>query len=150
MPKVKNRKVRVLFICTGNACRSQMAEGLLRRLSGGEFDVHSAGTHPWTLHPLAAMTMEERGIDISQQYSKSVDRYLDESLDYVITLCDNAKELCPDFRGGQSTIHWSVPDPVNAEGNLEQRMTVFRNVRDDLEKRIKEWLNDLREGSRES
>ncbi len=95
MLTVIKSKTRVLFVCTGNSCRSQMAEGLLRCLGVGDFEVHSAGIQPWTLHPLAVRAMAERGIDISRQYSKSVEQYRDQSFEYVITVCDTARELCP-------------------------------------------------------
>ena len=143
MLTVINPKTRVLFVCTGNSCRSQMAEGLLRCLGVGDFEVHSAGIQPWTLHPLAVRAMVERGIDISRQYSKSVEQYRDQSFDYVITVCDIARELCPLDPGEHRRVHWSVSDPVDAEGTFEERMKVFRFVRDDLEERIKEWFNDL-------
>ena len=150
MPTARSPERRVLFVCTGNACRSQMAEGLLRYFSDGKFEVHSAGTQPWVLHPLAVRVMAELGIDISQQYAKSVEHYRDQPFDCVITVCDYAKELCPVYPGEQMRMHWSVKDPVDAEGPLEQRMGVFRDVRDDLERRIKQWLNSREEKSRKA
>jgi len=147
MPTEKKPRIRVLFVCTGNSCRSQMAEGLLQHIAGKEFEVHSGGTRPWILHPLAVKAMKERKVDISDQYSKSVDNFLGQSFDYVITVCDDAKETCPVFPGQHTKIHWSVHDPVNAIGTLEERMKVFRRVRDDLEGRIREWLKKRKEES---
>lgn len=150
MPTARNPKARVLFVCTGNACRSQMAEGLLRQLGDGEFEVYSAGTHPWALHPLAVRAMLERGIDISLQYAKSVDDYRDQPFDCVITLSSDAKELCPSFPEEKMRTHWSIVDPVDAEGTPEERMAVFRNVRDKLERKIERLVNDGGETSRET
>jgi arsenate reductase (thioredoxin) len=105
------KKSRVLFLCTHNSARSQMAEGLLRHLSGDCFEAFSAGTEATRVRPLAIMAMEEIGIDISGQESKTLDRYLNQPFDYVITVCDDANEACPFFPGAQSRLHWSLEDP---------------------------------------
>ncbi len=147
MPTAGKNKIRVLFVCTGNSCRSQIAEGLLRELGSGDFEVHSAGTHPWALHPLALIAMAERGIDISRQYSKSIEQYRDEVFDYVVTLSDAAKDYWPTYTDEERTTHWNVRDPVDAEGTLEERMKVFREVRDELERRVKQWLSELKKRS---
>src|SRR5918995_2718642 len=103
-------KTRVLFLCTHNSARSQMAEGLLRDLAGDQFEVMSAGTEATHVRPLAVRAMEEIGVDISGQESKTLDRYLDQPFDYVITVCDDANEACPFFPGAQNRLHWSFED----------------------------------------
>ncbi|GIV95682.1 MAG: arsenate reductase [Herpetosiphonaceae bacterium] len=136
-------KRRVLILCTGNSARSQMAEGLLRNLAGERIDVFSAGTRPSTVHPLAVRAMAERGIDISQQRSKHLNEFLDQPFDEVITVCDSAAESCPLFPGPARRIHWSFPDPAAAEGSEEERLAVFRHVRDAIESRLRAWLESL-------
>ena len=123
---------RVLILCTGNSARSQMAEGLLRDLAGDRFEVFSAGTHPSQVNPLAITAMDEKGIDLSMHYSKSVDEFAGQSFDTVITVCDNAQEACPVWPGA-NTIHHSFADPAAAEGSDEERLAVFRRVRDEIE-----------------
>ncbi len=135
-------KTRVLFLCTGNSCRSQMAEGWLRHLAGERFAVSSAGTRPSGLNATAVQVMGERGIDISGQRSKSVDEFSNQSFDYVITVCDNAKESCPIFDGGGRRLHWSFADPATARGSEEERLAVFRRVRDEIEHRIRNFLKE--------
>jgi len=132
--------VRVLFLCTGNSCRSQMAEGLLRYLGGVAVEATSAGMHPKPVHPGAVRCMAEIGVDISSQRSKSVEPFLAERFGYVITLCDSAKESCPVMAGAQEQLHWSLPDPAAAEGSDEEKMQVFRGVREDLTRRIDSLL----------
>jgi arsenate reductase (thioredoxin) len=129
-------KKRVLFLCTGNSARSQMAEGLLRNLAGDRFDAHSAGTHPVGINPLAIEAMREVGVDISRHTSKSVDSFLGEPFDFVITACDNAKEHCPLFPGDGVRLHWSFDDPAAAKGDHEERLRVFRRVRDEIAGKI--------------
>src|SRR5215211_3385046 len=133
-------KTRVLFLCTHNSARSQMAEGLLRDLAGDQFEVMSAGTEATHVRPLAVRAMEEIGIDISGQESKTLDRYLDQPFDYVITVCDDANEACPFFPGAQSRLHWSFEDPSRAEGSDEERLEVFRRVRDEIKDRVQAEL----------
>ena len=128
-------KKRVLFLCTGNSLRSQMAEGLLRHLAGDRFEVFSAGIKPAPINPYAIKVMAEIGVDISNQYSKNVSQFLNESFDYVITLCDNAKQACPFFPGKAVNMHWDLPDP-STQGTEEETMTVFRKLRDEIKDRI--------------
>ncbi len=135
-------RVRVLFLCTHNSARSQMAEGLLRRLASEHFEVMSAGTEATHLRPLAVQAMDELGIDISAQESKTLERYLGERFDYVITVCDDANEACPTFPGARRRLHWSFEDPSQASGTEEERLQVFRLVRDKIKERIEtELLN---------
>jgi arsenate reductase len=132
--------IRVLFLCTGNSCRSQMAEGLLRSLGGADFEVYSAGTDPLGLNPLAIEAMRESGIDISRQASKSLDRFLGRTFDYVITVCDRARDNCPTFPGDNERIHWSFDDPAAAPGTREQQFAVFRRVRNEISERLRIWV----------
>jgi len=117
-----------------------MAEGLLRHLAGDRFEAISAGTEATRVRPLAIRAMEEIGIDISEQESKTLDRYLQEPIDYVITVCDDANEACPFFPGAQNRLHWSFEDPSRVEGSEEERLAVFRAVRDRIRERIKDDL----------
>jgi len=131
---------RVLFICTHNSARSQMAEGWLRHIAGERIDVHSAGTEATQVRPLAVRAMAEVGLDISQQESKTLERYLSQPWDYVITVCDEANEACPTFPGGRERLHWSFPDPSKATGTEEQQLAVYRQVGDAIRKRIDEFF----------
>ena len=134
-------KPTVLFLCTGNSCRSQMAEGWLRHLAGHRFDVVSAGTDPVGVNPLAIAAMAEVGIDISSHRSKRVDEVLGRcSADQIVTVCDQAKEACPVVPGESSVLHWSFDDPAAAQGSDSDRATVFRRVRDEIAGKISEWL----------
>ena len=126
-------KKRVLFLCTGNSARSQMAEGLLREKAGDRFEVFSAGTHPKGLHARSVEAMKEVGIDISQQKSKDVSTYANDKFDYVITVCDRAKQACPVFPGAEP-IHWGFDDP--AEAPLDRQLETFRRVRDEINRRL--------------
>lgn len=139
--------IKVLFLCTGNSCRSQMAEGLLRHLGQAAVEVASAGTAPARVHPDAIRIMNEVGIDISAQRSKPLEPFLKQPFDYLITLCDDAQESCPAFPGASRSIHWSIPDPAAAQGASEQRMAVFRKVREDLTARIHLLLEDISQQS---
>ncbi len=127
---------RVLFICTHNSARSQMAEGLLRHLGGEQFEVFSAGTEATFVRPLAIRAMAELGIDISKQESKTLERYLGESFDEVITVCDTAAETCPVFPGASHRRHWSFEDPSKAAGSETEQLAVYRCVRDEIRARI--------------
>jgi arsenate reductase len=127
---------RVLFVCTHNSARSQMAEGMLRTWGGDRFEAHSAGTKVSSVRPEAIAAMAEIGIDIGGNRSKSVQEYLGKKFDWVITVCDQARQNCPVFPGVEQTGHWSVEDPSEATGTDEQRLEVFRRVRDDLRNRI--------------
>ena len=132
----------MLFLCTHNSARSQMAEGLLRHLAGDRFEVMSAGTEATRIRPLAIQAMEEIGVDVSGQESKTLDQYLEEPFDYVITVCDDANEACPFFPGARNRLHWSFEDPSRAEGSEEERLAVFRRVRDEIREHIeKEFVN---------
>ena len=133
-------KHRVLFLCTHNSARSQIAEGLLRSLGGNRFEVFSAGTEATRVRPLAARAMHELGIDISGQESKTLDRYLDQPFDKVITVCDQANESCPVFFGARERLHWSFPDPSQATGTEEEQLATYRQVRDDIRRRIEHEL----------
>jgi arsenate reductase len=135
--------LKVLFLCARNSCRSQMAEGLLRHFAGGVLEVSSAGTNPRPVHALAVRSMAEIGVDIGAQQSKPVERFLAEPFDWVITLCDEAKESCPVFPGPAKKLHWRVRDPAAARGSEEKKMQVFRAVRDELMTRVEEWTPDL-------
>jgi arsenate reductase len=132
----------VLFLCTGNSARSQMAEGLLRHLSGGRIEAHSAGTDPKGLNPYAVQAMAERGIDISDHVSKGIEPMLGQSFDRVITVCDRARQSCPAFAGAAEQIHWSIPDPAEADGSDDEVLSAFRTARDDLEARIRAFLSE--------
>jgi arsenate reductase len=124
--------LKVLFLCTGNSARSQMAEGYLRRAAGDRFEAMSAGIDPKGLNPLAVEAMREIGIDISRQQSKDVVSLLGQHIPYVVTVCDNAKERCPIFPGTWKVLHWSLKDPAAAQGSHEERLEVFRKVRDEI------------------
>lgn len=135
-------KKRVLILCTGNSARSQMAEGLLRHDAGERFEVESAGTKASIVRPEAIAVMRELGIDISGQRSKNVDEFDGQQFDYVITVCDNARETCPVFFGGAQKVHRDFEDPVAATGSEEERLTVFRRVRDQLRIYLRDLSND--------
>ncbi len=140
MAEGARRAPRVLFICTHNSARSQMAEGLLRHLGSGRFEAFSAGTEATHVRPLAIRAMSELGIDISAQESKTLDRYLDQPFDTVITVCDQANEACPVFFGARERLHWSFPDPSKATGQEEEQLAVYRQVRDAIRARIEREL----------
>ena len=131
---------RVLFLCTHNSARSQMAEGFLRALGAERFEAASAGTEKTSVNPLAIEVMAERGIDISTHTSKVMDGLLDEPWDYLITVCDDANERCPFVPGIRTRLHWSFPDPSRATGTREERLAAFRRVREAIETRLAEWL----------
>jgi arsenate reductase (thioredoxin) len=131
-------RARVLFVCTHNSARSQMAEGLLRELAGDRFEAFSAGTEATHVRQEAVSVMTEVGVDISAQEPKSLRRYLGEPFDHVIPVCDDANEACPFFPGAKRRLHWSFPDPSHVEG--EERLAAFRQVRDDIKIRIEEEL----------
>ena len=116
-----------------------MAEGFLRALAGDRFEVASAGTEKTKVHPLAIRAMSEEGIDISRHTSKTLDEFLDQPWDYVITVCDSANESCPAFPAAAKRLHWSFPDPASAAGTEEKRLAVFRQVRDAIRVRVREW-----------
>lgn len=131
-------KTRVLFLCTGNSARSQMAEGLLRHFAGDRFEVFSAGTEPKGLNPLSVEAMKELGVDISTHTSKKVADFLGQPMAYVVTVCDSAKQHCPVFPGAYKFWSWSFEDPADAEGSHEEKLAVFRRIRDQIAERIKQ------------
>jgi protein-tyrosine-phosphatase/DNA-binding transcriptional ArsR family regulator len=127
---------RVLFLCTGNSARSQIAEALCERLSGGAVRAASAGSHPKPLHPNAVRVMDERGIDLSGNRSKHLSELSRRRFDYVITLCDRVREVCPEFPGGPELIHWSIPDPAREPGSDEETLPAFERTAAELSRRI--------------
>ncbi len=133
-------KQKILVLCTGNSCRSQMAEGYLRHLAGDRFEVTSAGLEPSVVNPKAIQVMQEDGVDISGHTSKDVEQFIGQTFDYIITVCDNAKERCPFFPGQAERIHWSFEDPAAAKGTEDEIMAVFRGVRDQIKSRIKAFI----------
>jgi arsenate reductase len=140
-----HNKQKVLFVCTGNSCRSQMAEGMLRHYGKDKFEIFSAGLDPSHVHPLAIKAMTEARIDISNQYSKTVNDFLGTDFSYVITVCDSAKERCPVFPGKYNSIHWSIEDPASAVGSESERMKDFRRVRQNIMKRINHFISNTHE-----
>ncbi len=136
MTSEMTHKRRVLFLCTLNSARSQMAEGLLTHLAGESFEAASAGTEATSVRSEAVAAMAEIGMDISGQESKTLARYIEEPFDYVVIVCDDANESCPFFPGAKERLHWSLPDPSRAGGTDEERLAVFRSLRDQLKDRI--------------
>lgn len=134
-----NDRKRVLILCTGNSARSQMAEGILRRIAGDHFEVASAGVAPSHVRPEAIEVMSELGIDISGHRSKSVDEFLGQEFDYVITVCDNANVQCPVFPAKTERIHWGFEDPAAVQGDEAARLAVFRRVRDEIKGRLQDF-----------
>lgn len=132
---IKGKK-RVLFVCTHNSSRSQMAEGFLRNVYGERYEVHSAGIEPGQINPLVFRVMSEIGIDTSKHHAKSVNKFLEETFDIVVTVCDDAKESCPQFTGGEKIIHHNFQDPSSIQGTEEEILQRFRTVRD----QIKAWI----------
>ena len=135
-------KQRVLFLCSGNSCRSQMAEGLLIHLAKDRFNVFSAGLKPSIVNPNTVKVMKEIGIDISFFVSKDVSQFIEQQFDFVITVCDNAKEHCPYFPGEAKRIHWSFQDPATVSGTEEEVIAVFRKVRDQIKSKINKFMAD--------
>jgi len=138
-----SNKQKVLILCTGNSARSQMAEGLLRSMAGERFEIASAGVSPSNVRPEAIEAMRELGVDISNHRSKSVDEFLGQEFDYVITVCDNANEQCPVFPGKTKRIHWSFEDPAATEGNAADKLRVFIRVRDEIRSRLEEFVGTV-------
>ena len=138
---------RVLILCTGNSCRSQMAEALWESLGDGNWKSESAGSKPsGYVHPSAIQAMKELDIDITTNTSKSLDQFRDESFDLVVTVCDNAKESCPVFPATKETLHWPFDDPADATGTDEERAAIFRRVRDEIKEKIQTFLGMKRNG----
>ena len=134
------KKKKIIFICTGNACRSQIAEGLMRYLAYDKFEVYSAGSHPNKVHPAAITVMKEIGIDISSHTSDPISLFINKGIDIVVTVCDNAKKVCPVFSGTAERIHWSVKDPIENWDSSTEDLVDFRKTRDELTERIKNLL----------
>ena len=135
-----DRPIRVLFVCTGNSARSVMAEALVRHKAGDSFEVHSAGTEPRGVNPLTLKILAEAGIDASWARSKSVTEYLGQQFDYVVTVCDEARQVCPNFPGVHESLHWGYEDPAEATGSEEERLAVFRRVFVQLGERINQFI----------
>jgi arsenate reductase len=133
---------RVLFVCTHNSARSQMAEAFLRQWGADRYEAHSAGTEPSAVRPEVISVMGELGIDVSAQQSKGIERYLDQRFDWVVTVCDRARESCPVFPGAERTSHWRLDDPAEAGGDAEARLGVYRRVRDEIGERIRSFLRE--------
>ena len=136
------QKTRILVLCTGNSARSQMGEGLFREEGGAGYQVFSAGTRPSRVRPEAIAVMGEIGIDISGNRSKSVDEFAGQAFDFVVTVCDRARDNCPVFPGATQRIHWSLEDPAAVEGAEEERLTAFRQTRDQLRERVKAFVHE--------
>jgi len=137
--------IRVLFVCTGNSARSQMADALLRRIGGPTFEVFSAGTEPKGVNPLTVRVLSEAGIDISGARSKSTGEFLGQAFDCVVTVCDRARETCPYFPGARRTLHWSFDDPAEAAGTDEQRLAVFRRVMGEIRLAVETFIPEVLE-----
>ena len=138
-----SKKKNIIFICTGNACRSQIAHGLLQNLAKDRFNVFSAGSHPSRVHLMSIKVMEEIGIDISHHKSDHIDEYLDKGIDIVITVCDNANKLCPIFPGNVERLHWSIDDPFRGWDYNENQMESFRKTRKEIKERIIDFLKSF-------
>ncbi|MCL4417249.1 MAG: arsenate reductase ArsC [Actinobacteria bacterium] len=132
---------KILILCTGNSCRSQMAEGFFKHYRK-DWNIHSAGISPKGLNPLAVKVMLERDIDISGQTSDSIEKYINEDFDYVITVCDKARESCPVFPNAKESIHWSFEDPADAYGSYEEKISRFREIRNQIEEKIIDFLKE--------
>jgi arsenate reductase len=137
---VTGEPIRVLFVCTGNSARSIMAEALLRHVGGDRFEAHSAGTHPSVVHPDALRVLERAGIDAAGLRSKSVDTLRDQPFDYVITLCDDARTVCPVFPGADQSLHWGYRDPASVEGIETERLAAFERVFVQIGERVRQFV----------
>jgi arsenate reductase (thioredoxin) len=142
--------IRVLFVCTGNSARSIMAEALLRHHGAGRFEASSAGTEPRGVNPLTLRVLEEAGIDATGARSKSVTEYLGETFDYVVTVCDEARQVCPVFPGVHESLHWGYQDPAEAQGTDEERLAVFRGVFIQIGERVRQFATVTNRAAREA
>ncbi|MCB1025811.1 MAG: arsenate reductase ArsC [Acidobacteria bacterium] len=140
---MRNDRKSILVLCTGNSARSQMAEGLLKHICQAEYEVNSAGTKPGIVRPEAIKVLAEMNIDISMNRSKSIDEFADREIDFVLTVCDNAKENCPYFPARTKLIHHAFEDPADAEGTEKERLTAFRKVRDQIKEYLPEFLGEI-------
>jgi len=136
------KRTRILVLCTGNSARSQMGEGLFREQGGGDYEVFSAGTRPSLVRPEAIAVMREIGIDISGNRSKSVDEFAGRSFDFVVTVCDNARDNCPVFPGAAQRVHWSLEDPAAVQGSEVERLAAFRRIRNQLQERVEKFVRE--------
>ena len=134
-------KHKIIFICTGNSCRSQIAEGILKNEASDRFNVFSAGSDPSRLHPASVSVMQEWGIDISHHKSESINNYIDKNIDIIITVCDNANQSCPNFPGEKFRLHWNIKDPFHGWSNNQEDLPPYRLARDELKKRIDKLLS---------
>jgi arsenate reductase (thioredoxin) len=138
------RKPKVLFLCTGNSARSQMGEAMLRKHAGDRFEIHSAGLDPSIINPYTVRVLEEAGIDTSEQYAKPLSDYAGKThFGYLITVCSKAEERCPIFPGMGLRLHWPFEDPAAFEGSDEETVAKFREVRDQIEAKVKSWLHEM-------
>lgn len=136
---------RVLILCTGNSCRSQMAEGFWNQLGAGEWKAVSAGSNPaGYVHPLAIEVMREAGVELEEARSKHLREFAEDSLDLVVTVCDSANESCPVFPGVKEKLHWPFEDPAHASGAEQEKLSVFRRVRDEIREKISNYLSGQR------
>ena len=137
-------RARVLFLCTGNSARSQIAEALLKHLGGADFEVLSAGTRPTGVDPLTLRVLQERGLDSAGLRSKSLDEFAGQRFDYVVTVCDAAAEECPFFPGAAQQLHWSFPDPAAVEGTEEEKLAAFRETERGMRERVQDFVEAVR------
>ena len=133
-------QIRVLFLCTGNSARSVIAEALLKSMGGDDFEVHSAGTHPKGINPYTVKVLQQAGLDAGEFYSKSMNEYVNQKFDYVITVCDNAAEECPIFPGDPARIHWSFTDPAAVEGTDLIKLTAFQQTLREMRQRLEAFV----------
>ena len=139
----KQSKIKILFLCTGNSARSQMAEAWLREIASARFEVFSAGLEPHGVNPFTIKVMEETGYDMSEHRSKHLEEYIGKiDFDYLITVCGNADERCPVFPGMGTRLHWPFEDPAAVEGSDEQKLAFFRKIRDQIKEKIQTWLEE--------
>lgn len=134
---------KIIFLCTGNSCRSQIAEGFMRNMAGDKFQVVSAGVEPTQVNPYAIKAMAEVDIDISSHKSKSVNEFLNQKFDYVITVCNHARQVCPVFPGQHQDIHWDIEDPANFKGSEQDKIKFFRKIRDEIKEKCLEFLQNF-------
>ena len=134
-------KQKIIFICTGNSCRSQIAEGILKNEASEKFSVFSAGSHPSRLHPASVSVMQEWGIDISHHKSESINNYINKNIDIIITVCDNANQSCPTFPNRKIKLHWSIKDPFHGWGNSQEELHPYRLARDEIKIKIDKLLS---------
>jgi arsenate reductase len=132
--------IRVLFVCTGNSARSQMAEAVLKRIGGADFEVHSAGTEPKGINPYTVRVLDDAGFDLSGARSKSIEEFAGRSFDYVITVCDRARAVCPLFPGNGETLHWGLEDPAEVDGTDDQKLAAFQRTYVEVDQRIRAFV----------